>query len=80
VTLDNAGNLLVLEAGKGVTAYKLDAQGCVGAGERGVQLVLDERLNHGLEVGPTGDVIYARCVFSSPRLLLGGINVLRRGY
>ncbi|TFK28302.1 cellobiose dehydrogenase [Coprinopsis marcescibilis] len=59
ITLDSRGNLLVIERGIGVTGHTVDASGCVTSSK---VIIEDGRLNHGIDVHPSGN----RLVASSP--------------
>lgn len=53
---DTAGNLLVLEAGSGLSVHTLDAaDGCISSSK---QLIEDPSLNHGLGLTPDGTRLY----------------------
>jgi len=56
VVVDPKGNLLVLERGRGITAHKLDKDGCVSSSK---VLVEDPNLNHGIDVHPDGKTLVA---------------------
>ncbi|KAF2840298.1 iron reductase domain protein [Patellaria atrata CBS 101060] len=56
VISDPLGNLLVIENGKGITAHKLDANGCIVESK---DLVRQFNLNHGLTLTPDGKSLYA---------------------
>lgn len=56
VVEDTAGNLLVLEAGQGLSVQTLDAaDGCISSSR---QLIEDASLNHGLGLSPDGTRLY----------------------
>jgi glucose/arabinose dehydrogenase len=52
--LDTAGNFLVVESGKGITAHILDASGCIASSKT---LIKQNNLNHGVYL--TGTTLYA---------------------
>ncbi|TEB36598.1 hypothetical protein FA13DRAFT_1658324 [Coprinellus micaceus] len=56
VTMDEEGHLLLLERGKGVTAHTLDVNGCV---TNTTLLIDDDSLNHGLDISPSGNKLFA---------------------
>ena len=53
---DHAGNLLVVQNGKGITAYTPSADGCLGTGKT---VVTQAGLNHGIALSPDGKTLYA---------------------
>lgn len=56
VVEDTSGNLLVLEAGRGLSVQTLDAaDGCISSSK---QLIEDPSLNHGLGLSPDGTKLY----------------------
>lgn len=56
VVEDSAGNLLVLEAGKGLSVHTLSpADGCISTSK---MLISDPSLNHGLHSNPEGTLLY----------------------
>lgn len=56
VVEDTRGNLLVLEAGRGLSVQTLDAtDGCISSSR---QLIEDPSLNHGLGLSPDGAKVY----------------------
>lgn len=52
---DTEGHLLVLEAGKGLTAHTLGANGCISSSKTVIQM---NQLNHGLALSPDGKTVY----------------------
>lgn len=57
---DSAGHLLVVEAGKGITALTLNDAGGACVGTRSSSAVLnDATLNHGIEISPDSKTLYA---------------------
>jgi glucose/arabinose dehydrogenase len=54
VIFDSAGNLLVVESGKGITAHTLDATGCIVSSKT---LIKQNNLNHGIYLN--GTTLYA---------------------
>lgn len=55
VLFDTAGNLLVLEAGKGLTAHTIGADGCISSSKT---VIAATELNHGLALSPDGNTVY----------------------
>jgi glucose/arabinose dehydrogenase len=55
VLFDTEGHLLVLEAGKGLTAHTIGADGCITASKTVIENV---QLNHGLALSPDGKTVY----------------------
>lgn len=56
VVEDSAGNLLVLEAGKGLSVHTLSTEdGCISSSK---MLISDPSLNHGLHSNPEGTLLY----------------------
>lgn len=55
VLFDTEGHLLVLEAGKGLTAHTIGADGCISASKTVIQ---SNQLNHGLALSPDGKTLY----------------------
>jgi len=60
IKFDTQGNLLVVEEGVGITALRLeDGSGsCVGVASQDT-VISDESLNHGIELSPDGNTLYA---------------------
>ena len=56
VTFDTAGNLLVIQNGLGITAYKIGSNGCLGAAKT---VVTARNLNHGIIISKDGKTLYA---------------------
>jgi glucose/arabinose dehydrogenase len=56
VILDPEGHLLVVESGKGITAFNLSSSGCVISSKTLVPL---SNLNHGIFLSPDGASLYA---------------------
>jgi glucose/arabinose dehydrogenase len=57
VIFDSAGNLLVVESGKGITAHTLDATGCIVSSKT---LIKQNNLNHGIYLN--GTTLYASSI------------------
>ncbi|GAB1317801.1 Soluble quino protein glucose/sorbosone dehydrogenase [Madurella fahalii] len=55
VLFDTEGHLLVLEAGNGLTAHTIGANGCISASKTVIQ---NNQLNHGLALSPDGKTVY----------------------
>ncbi len=55
LVFDTEGHLLVLEAGKGLTAHTIGANGCISASKTVIQ---NTQLNHGLALSPDGKTVY----------------------
>lgn len=55
LVFDTEGHLLVLEAGKGLTAHTIGANGCISASKTVIQMT---QLNHGLALSPDGKTVY----------------------
>jgi glucose/arabinose dehydrogenase len=53
---DSAGNLLIVQSGKGITIHKIGADGCVTSS---ATLVALNSLNHGITFSPDGKTLYA---------------------
>lgn len=53
---DSAGNLLMVQSGKGITVHTIGADGCVTASKTLVSL---NSLNHGLAISADGKTLYA---------------------
>lgn len=56
IIFDPAGNMLVLQATKGVSVHTFDANGCIAST---TMLISNNRLNHGLTLTPDGRTLYA---------------------
>ncbi|PGG98607.1 hypothetical protein AJ79_08811 [Helicocarpus griseus UAMH5409] len=56
ITFDTAGNLLIVENGKGITGHRLDENGCVASSSTVIQ---QNNLNHGIQISPDGNTLYA---------------------
>lgn len=56
VIFDTRGNMLVAEAGKGISVHTFGPDGCVNST---AMLVSNIRLNHGLDLTPDGKTLYA---------------------
>jgi len=52
---DTEGHLLVLEAGKGLSAHTLSADGCITSSKTVISMA---QLNHGLALSPDGKTLY----------------------
>jgi glucose/arabinose dehydrogenase len=55
ILFDTEGHLLVLEAGKGLTAHTLGADGCIS---ESTTVLENPQLNHGLALSPDGKTLY----------------------
>ena len=55
LVFDTEGHLLVLEAGKGLTAHTIGANGCISSSKTVIQMT---QLNHGLALSPDGKTVY----------------------
>ncbi|KAK4184604.1 L-sorbosone dehydrogenase [Podospora australis] len=55
VLFDTAGHLLVLEAGKGLTAHTIGSDGCISSSKT---VIATSQLNHGLALSPDGKTVY----------------------
>lgn len=56
IQFDNAGNMLVLQSGKGISYHKMGADGCVTSTK---MLVSQNNLNHGVALSHDGKTLYA---------------------
>ncbi|KAF2277456.1 cellulose binding iron reductase-like protein [Westerdykella ornata] len=56
IQFDNAGNMLVVQASKGISYHKVDASGCVTSTKMLVSL---NSLNHGIALSADGKTLYA---------------------
>lgn len=56
IIFDTAGNMLVLQATKGVSVHTFDANGCIASS---TVIISNTRLNHGLTLTPDGKTLYA---------------------
>lgn len=56
ILFDTAGNMLVLQATKGVSVHTFDANGCIATT---TVIITNNRLNHGLTLTPDGMTLYA---------------------
>ncbi|KAB5522939.1 soluble quino protein glucose/sorbosone dehydrogenase [Coniochaeta sp. 2T2.1] len=56
IIFDPQGNMLVLQATKGVSVHTFDASGCIAST---TMLISNNRLNHGLTLTPDGKTLYA---------------------
>lgn len=56
VTWDTNGNMLVAEAGKGISVHSFGDNGCISSS---ATLISNVQLNHGLAISPDGKTIYA---------------------
>ncbi|KAK2744232.1 hypothetical protein FQN55_006917 [Onygenales sp. PD_40] len=56
IIFDTAGNLLVVENGKGITGHKLGSDGCVTSSSAVIE---QANLNHGIQFSPDGLTLYA---------------------
>ncbi|KAK0716397.1 soluble quino protein glucose/sorbosone dehydrogenase [Lasiosphaeris hirsuta] len=55
VLFDTEGHLLVLQAGLGLTAHSIGADGCISSSKT---LIENKQLNHGLALSPDGKTVY----------------------
>jgi glucose/arabinose dehydrogenase len=56
IQFDTAGNMLVVQSGKGITYHVMGADGCITSSKTLVSL---NSLNHGIAMSPDGKTIYA---------------------
>jgi len=61
VTFDSAGNLLVVDVGVGIVAFKLNKDGSAASNHT---ILADLKINHGIALNAHGNVLFARCVRS----------------
>ncbi|KAH7391486.1 cellobiose dehydrogenase-like protein [Cadophora sp. MPI-SDFR-AT-0126] len=61
VIVDSAGNLLVVESGKGITAHTVGNDGCITSSK----IIVPQRsLSHGIALGANGTTLYASSMTS----------------
>ena len=66
IQFDTLGNMLVVQAGKGITYYTMNSDGCVKSSK---SLIAQNNLNHGIALSVDGKTLYASSmtqVFSWP--------------
>jgi hypothetical protein len=56
IQFDSAGNMLVVQAGKGISYHQMGADGCVTSTK---MLISQNNLNHGIAMSPDGKTLYA---------------------
>ncbi|EUC30277.1 iron reductase domain protein [Bipolaris zeicola 26-R-13] len=56
IQFDNAGNMLVVQSGKGISYHKMGADGCVTSTK---MLISQSNLNHGIALSHDGKTLYA---------------------
>jgi glucose/arabinose dehydrogenase len=56
IQFDSAGNMLVVQSGKGISYHKMGTDGCVTSTK---MLVSQNNLNHGIAMSPDGKTLYA---------------------
>ncbi|KAL7771131.1 hypothetical protein CFE70_001073 [Pyrenophora teres f. teres 0-1] len=56
IQFDSAGNMLVVQSGKGISYHKMNTDGCVASTK---MLVSQNNLNHGIAMSPDGKTLYA---------------------
>lgn len=56
IIFDTAGNMLILQATKGISVHTFGADGCV---TQSTMIVTNNRLNHGLSLTHDGRTLYA---------------------
>jgi glucose/arabinose dehydrogenase len=56
MTFDTAGNLLVVEVGKGISVHSFNHDGCIGSSK---QLISMQYLTHGIAFSLDGKTLYA---------------------
>jgi hypothetical protein len=86
LTFDTAGNLLVVQNGKGITAHTVDSNGCLASE---TTVISQRNLNHGMVLSPDGKTLYAssatqvyawdydaatKSVGNSSRILISGMD------
>ncbi|KAF2665863.1 soluble quino protein glucose dehydrogenase [Microthyrium microscopicum] len=64
LTFDSEGNLLVVERGRGITAFKIteDAGGCLPTAGAKSTAIGNAQLNHGIDLSPDGKTLFASSV------------------
>ncbi|KAF2264513.1 soluble quino protein glucose dehydrogenase [Lojkania enalia] len=61
---DDKGNLLVVERGRGISAFNVNGDGSCVTLENKKAVVQDEELNHGIELSDDGKTLYASSIDS----------------
>jgi hypothetical protein len=56
IQFDSAGNMLVIQSGKGISYHKMGTDGCITSTK---MLVSQNNLNHGIAMSPDGKTLYA---------------------
>lgn len=56
IQFDSAGNMLVVQSGKGISYHKMGTDGCVTSTK---MLLSQNNLNHGIAMSPDGKTLYA---------------------
>ena len=56
IIFDTAGNLLIVQSGKGISVHAVSATGCVTSSK---MLITLNSLNHGIQLSPDGKTLYA---------------------
>ncbi|KAF1912392.1 cellulose binding iron reductase-like protein [Ampelomyces quisqualis] len=56
IQFDSAGNMLVVQSGKGISYHAMGADGCVTSTK---MLISQNNLNHGIAMSPDGKTLYA---------------------
>jgi hypothetical protein len=56
IQFDTAGNMLVVQSGKGISYHKMGTDGCVTSTK---MLISQNNLNHGIAISPDGKTLYA---------------------
>jgi glucose/arabinose dehydrogenase len=56
IQFDSAGNMLVVQSGKGISYHKMGTDGCIVSTK---MLVSQNNLNHGIAMSPDGKTLYA---------------------
>lgn len=56
IQFDGAGNMLVVQSGKGISYHKMGTDGCVASTK---MLISQNNLNHGIAMSPDGKTLYA---------------------
>ncbi|KAH3945777.1 hypothetical protein HBH53_141500 [Parastagonospora nodorum] len=56
IQFDSAGNMLVVQSGKGISYHKMGTDGCVASTK---MLLSQNNLNHGIAMSPDGKTLYA---------------------
>ncbi|KAL2061658.1 hypothetical protein VTL71DRAFT_7035 [Oculimacula yallundae] len=61
VIFDTAGNILIVENGKGITAHTVGSDGCITSSKT---IIAQTNLNHGIALDPNGTTLYASSMTS----------------